>query len=155
MHPGSDAPSPKPAEPLLGAFPWRFLWKSLGVAAALVGGYLLLIVLSGTGQGTRRSIVPADFHRIDSALRMYKIQNGRPTTTAQGLQSLVEKPTIPPVPEHWVRLITKLPEDPWRNPYRYCAPGRNGAEWEILCAGKDGQWGTADDICSQDEEFRR
>lgn len=41
-------------------------------------------------------------------------------------------------------ITKKLPLDPWGNPYIYRKSG--GRDYEVLCAGPDGQEGTEDDI---------
>src|SRR6187455_1044884 len=45
--------------------------------------------------------VKQDILAIQSALDLYKLDNGRYPTTDQGLQALVAKPTVDPIPRNW------------------------------------------------------
>ena len=65
---------------------------------------------------------------------MYKLRNNRFPTTEQGLDALVNAPTIDPIPRNYPDggFIKRLPEDPWGNPYALISP--------------DGEPGTDDDI---------
>jgi len=74
---------------------------------------------------------------IKQALRMYKMDNMRYPTTEQGLQALVTKPTIAPIPPNWKGYLEFLPKDPWGNPYQYLQPGLHG-EVDIVSFGADG-----------------
>jgi general secretion pathway protein G len=59
--------------------------------------------------------VHADFKNIETALKLYKLDNFNYPTTEQGLGALVEKPTIDPVPRNWKKngYLERMPEDPW------------------------------------------
>ena len=67
-----------------------------------------------------------DIRAIQSALELYKLDNFVYPTTDQGLQALVSKPTVDPVPPHWKQYLDRLPIDPWDNPYQYLNPGVHG-----------------------------
>lgn len=98
----------------------------------------------------KKSQVLADFQSIRNALDMFKLIGGAYPTTAQGLKSLVEKPTAAPIPKRWTMMMKSEPLDPWKNPYLYKFPGTKKAdEPEILSSGPDGVKGTADDFSSQ------
>ncbi len=94
---------------------------------------------------------------LEQALQSYYIDHGRYPTQAQGLQALVERPTISPVPRDFppggYLGRTRIPDDPWGNPYIYLAPGRAGEPYEIISYGSDGEpggTGTAADISSSE-----
>ena len=90
--------------------------------------------------------VKSDYHSISSALRTYKINAGHYPSTEQGLQALVDRPTIPPFPEDWVKIADRVPKDPWRNEYRYrCFPEGSPRPFELISNGPDGIAGTKDD----------
>ena len=90
--------------------------------------------------------IESDFISISSALKTYKINAGHYPSTEQGLQALVERPTIPPLPDDWVKLATNVPTDPWRNEYRYrCLPEGSPHPFELISNGPDGIEGTMDD----------
>ena len=76
----------------------------------------------------------------------YRINAGHFPSTEQGLQALVERPTIPPLPEDWVKLADRVPKDPWGNEYRYrCLPESSAHPYDIISNGPDGIEGTKDD----------
>ncbi len=83
-----------------------------------------------------------DIRAIESALKLYKLDNFQYPTQEQGLQALVEKPTTPPEPRNWKAggYLDRLPKDPWGNDYQYLNPGENG-EVDIYSFGADGQPG--------------
>lgn len=90
--------------------------------------------------------VKSDLQAIQSALRIYESKCLRVPSTAQGLQALVEKPTIAPLPRRWSRMMAKVPLDPWGNPYAYRMPGiKNPGSYDLFSYGPDGKE-SADDI---------
>jgi general secretion pathway protein G len=58
---------------------------------------------------------------IQSALDLYKLDNGFYPSTDQGLQALMTKPTGEPTPQNWKAdgYLQQLPNDPWGNAYQY------------------------------------
>ena len=66
---------------------------------------------------------------LEGSLDMYKLDNHRYPTTEQGLQALVTKPDIAPIPKNYRDdgYIRRLPEDPWGNDYILVSPGEHGA----------------------------
>lgn len=83
-----------------------------------------------------------DILAIESALQLYKLDNGFYPTTDQGLQALVEKPTSPPVPSNWKAggYLKQLPEDPWGKPYQYLNPGvHNPTDVDVFTEGPQNQ----------------
>jgi general secretion pathway protein G len=81
-----------------------------------------------------------DILAIQNALDLYKLDNGFYPTTNQGLQALVEKPTTPPIPEHWEQYLKSLPMDPWGKAYLYLQPGEHG-DFDVFTYGPTGQPG--------------
>ena len=85
--------------------------------------------------------VRADFKNIETALKLYKLDNFNYPTTEQGLAALVEKPTIDPIPRNWKQggYLEKIPEDPWGNPYKYLNPPEFGhGDFYLYSLGADG-----------------
>ncbi len=86
-----------------------------------------------------------DIMAIETALKMYKMDNGVYPTTMQGLKALIQKPEIPPIPKHYKPSgyldTNSVPKDPWGNPYIYRSPGDNGRAYEIISLGADGKEG--------------
>lgn len=93
----------------------------------------------GEADTARTRTVFADFDRIKSALQIYKLDNYVYPTTEQGLQALVEKPTLEPIPRKWKSggYVDRVPTDPWGNPYLYLSPGEHGP-FDIYTLGADG-----------------
>ncbi len=88
----------------------------------------------------------ADFKNFETALSLYKLDNYVYPSSEQGLQALVEKPVLDPVPRRWKEsgYIQDLPNDPWGNPYLYLSPGQNGPV-DIFTYGADGVEGGSPD----------
>jgi len=81
-----------------------------------------------------------DISTISQALKFYKIDNQRYPSQQQGLQALVAKPSVDPMPANWKPYLEKLPADPWGRPYQYLNPGVKG-EVDVMSFGADGQPG--------------
>ena len=81
-----------------------------------------------------------DVLAIQSALDLYKLDNGLYPSTDQGLQALVEKPSIEPLARDWKQYLKSVPKDPWGRDYVYLNPGEHG-EVDIYSLGRDGQSG--------------
>ena len=84
---------------------------------------------------------------LESAVELYKLDNGRYPTTEQGLQALVEAPQIEPAPKKWRKggylQKGKVPNDPWDNEYLYLCPGVHDY-FDIFSFGADGVAGGED-----------
>ena len=120
------------------------------VAVLVVGAVILDIPARWFEEGAKLAPIKGDFHSFSSALRTYKINAGHYPSTEQGLQALVERPTIPPIPDDWVKLDTNVPTDPWKNEYRYRRlPDSSPRPFELRCVGPDGIEGSKDDRVSE------
>ena len=83
--------------------------------------------------------VEADFLAIAAALEMYKINAGAYPTEKQGLKALVEKPVDPPIPRRWVKLMAKVPVDPWKRDYSLVVRKQDGKDaFCLVSKGRDG-----------------
>ena len=84
---------------------------------------------------------------IETALKLYKLDNGTYPTTDQGLEALVAQPDTPPVPRKWREggYLEKgrVPKDPWDNNFVYLSPGVHG-DYDIASYGADGVSGGED-----------
>lgn len=79
-------------------------------------------------------------------LMSYRTTTGMLPTTEQGLDALVVKPTVAPVPAKY-RPIMKMMRDPWGREFRYQTPAvRSHEKYDVWSAGADGVDGTADDF---------
>lgn len=88
--------------------------------------------------------VRAEIAVLETAVRLYRLDNIRYPTTEQGLDALVERPTSDPVLETWAAdgYLGRLPSDPWGGDYQYLSPGVRG-EFDIFSYGADGETGGA------------
>jgi general secretion pathway protein G len=88
----------------------------------------------------RQAKVKNDIRAIETALKLYKLDNYVYPTTDQGLEALVTKTTISPEPRQWKDggYLDSVPEDPWGFPYNYLSPGLHG-EFDLYSLGADGQ----------------
>lgn len=121
---------------------------ALGLALLLIATRVLIGDVTGTPKTMR---VKADFQSIGSAIKTYKINAGHYPSSEQGLQALVECPTIPPLPEDWVQIFDKIPADPWKRVYQYRLVGEAPHDrFELRSLGLDGIEGTKDDQSSLD-----
>ncbi len=122
----------------------------LGIIAMILGG--AIFSMQKIGDSAKLSQVDSDFKTLANGLAMYKLNGGTYPVTSQGLKALVEKPSSTPVPRRWAQVTSKVPLDPWGQPYGYRFPGKKNAnEYEIFSHGPDGQQNSADDLSSQDE----
>lgn len=86
--------------------------------------------------------VEQDIRVIESALKLYKLDNYTYPSTDQGLDALLRRPEDDPEPKNWKEggYIDRLPIDPWGNEYLYLNPGVHG-QIDIFSLGGDGQPG--------------
>ena len=109
----------------------------LGVLAAMIAPKIM-----NRPDDARAMAATQDIASVVQALKLYRLDNIRYPSTEQGLQALVTKPAIEPIPGNWKNggYLEKLPKDPWGNPYLYLNPGRHG-ELDVYSLGADGQPG--------------
>jgi len=108
----------------------------LGILAGLVVPKLM-----SRPDEARQMKAKMQIESIETALKLYKLDNGSYPTTEQGLQSLVEAPTTGNIPPKWREggylEKGKLPRDPWSNDFVYLCPGLHG-DYDITSYGADG-----------------
>jgi general secretion pathway protein G len=122
----------------------------LGIIAMILGG--AIFAMKGIGDAAKLRQVETDFKSFDSALRMYKLNAGTFPSSQQGLNALRDKPTSTPVPRRWVQVMSKIPLDPWDQPYVYLFPGKKKpGEFEMISKGPDAKENTDDDLSSQED----
>jgi general secretion pathway protein G len=96
---------------------------------------------------------------FEEALDQFRRDNGFYPSTEQGLQALVEKPSIGRIPKRYPPKGYikggKVPQDPFNCDYIYTSPGAQGHDYEITSLGADcqeGGEGVDADIHSYDTE---
>lgn len=109
-----------------------------GLVITRVGG-----IWGGAQEKTARFHVNQTFK---TPLLKYRIDMGSYPTTDEGLKALLEAPANR---KHLWKgpYVDSIPVDPWNNAYEYRYPGeKNTLDYDLRCAGPDGQMNTADDI---------
>ena len=83
--------------------------------------------------------VYADFKSIETALKIYRLDNYNYPTTEQGLQALVKPSSLSPLPRNFKEggYLAEIPMDPLGRPYLYLSPGEN-SQVDIYTLGADG-----------------
>ena len=119
-----------------------FTLIELMVVLVIIGVLAALIVPNVLDRADDARVMAArtDVNNLNQALKLYKLDNQRLPNSEQGLQALITKPTVAPVPINWKAYLDKLPNDPWGRPYQYLNPGIKG-EVDVMSLGADGQPG--------------
>jgi general secretion pathway protein G len=111
----------------------------LGILAGLI-----IPRIMGRPDEARQTKARIMIEGIETAMKLYRLDNGFYPTTEQGLRALVEASTIQPVPRNWREggylEKGKVPKDPWGNDFVYLCPGTQG-EFDLISYGADGQPG--------------
>ena len=125
----------------------------LGILAGLIVPRIM-----GRPEEARRAKAAMQMESMETALKLYKLDSGTYPSTEQGLQALVEAPSVGEPPRNWREggylEKGKVPKDPWGNDYVYMSPGAHG-EYDLLSYGADGDPGGEDkdkDIASWEIE---
>jgi general secretion pathway protein G len=86
-----------------------------------------------------------DMRAVESALKLYKLDNGFYPTTEQGLRALMTKSESKPSPRNFraggYLDASEVPQDPWGHEFIYRSPGDSGRDYEIISLGADGTEG--------------
>jgi len=92
---------------------------------------------------SEHGVAKAQIESFAKALDQMRLDMGRYPTTAEGLNSLMERPAGS---AKWSGpyLAKALPLDPWGKAYMYKNPGTKGRDFDIISYGSDGQPGGAD-----------
>jgi general secretion pathway protein G len=108
----------------------------LGIMAAIIAPRLV-----GRTDEARITKARVDITNLETALKLYKLDNGVYPTTEQGLQALVEAPETGTTPRNWREggylEKNRVPKDHWGNDFVYLSPGVNG-DFDLSSYGADG-----------------
>lgn len=92
----------------------------------------------------RRTKAAIQIQSIEQSLKLYKLDNGQYPSTEQGLQALVEAPSVGRLAKKWREggYLDKgrVPKDPWDNEFVYISPGLHG-DFDLSSYGPDGEPG--------------
>lgn len=108
----------------------------LGILAALVVPQVV-----GQGDKARVGATETALSTVSNALDMYKLDNSRYPTTAQGLQALVTAPEGAKNYPQGGYVKGGTPKDGWDNDLQYISPGTQGKPYELYSLGADGKEG--------------
>lgn len=126
-----------------------FTLIELMVVIVILGILASLIVPRLMGRTDDAKIVKAkvQIQSLETALKLYKLDNGMYPDTEQGLQALVEPPETGVLPKKWKKggYLEKgrVPKDPWENEFIYLSPGVHD-DFDIISYGADGVSGGED-----------
>jgi general secretion pathway protein G len=104
----------------------------LGILAALIAPNVISRI-----DDAQTAKVRQDIRAIESALKLYRLDNFRYPTSDQGLEALVTPPADGRKAEPY---LDRMPKDPWDRPYQYASPGKQG-DFDVFTLGRDGQEG--------------
>jgi general secretion pathway protein G len=111
----------------------------LAMLAAIVGPKLM-----GRTDDAKVTDAQVQIKNFETALKLYKLDNGSYPSTEQGLGALVTKPTVGLIPKSYkdggYLESKKMPKDPWGNDYLYVSPGEHG-DYDLFSYGADGAKG--------------
>lgn len=109
-----------------------FTLVELMVVLVIIGLLATIVIINVMPAADRAAVTKAraDIATLEQGIEMYRLDNQRYPTTSEGLQALVAG-----------RYIRRLPDDPWRHPYRYAAPGEGGKPFTVASWGADGREG--------------
>ena len=121
-----------------------FTLMELMVVIVILGILASIVVPRFLDEPHKARVVKAQMQiqGLSTAAKKFYLDNGYYPSTEQGLQALVQKPTVGRIPKHYPSdgYISKIPADPWDNEYVYLAPGQHGS-FDIISFAADGEEG--------------
>jgi len=124
-----------------------FTLLELMIVIVILGILATFIIprISKRPEDARVTKAKIEISNLEQALELYYLDNGRYPDTEQGLKALIEKPTTGDIPPNWREggylAKSKMPVDPWGNPYVYVSPGIHNPDYDLYSLGKDGKEG--------------
>jgi general secretion pathway protein G len=108
----------------------------LGILAGLI-----IPRIMGRPEEAKQLKAKMQIESLETALKLYKLDNGMYPDTEQGLQALIEQPETGALPKNWRKggylEKGKVPKDSWENDFVYLSPGAHG-DYDIISYGADG-----------------
>ncbi|HXH64766.1 MAG TPA: type II secretion system major pseudopilin GspG [Mariprofundaceae bacterium] len=105
----------------------------IGILAALIAPRFMEQAAEAKVKATR-----AQMESISQALKLYRLQQNRYPTSAEGLNALVHPS------RDGKRYLDRVPKDAWGNDFVYLCPGVHG-DFDLLSYGADGKVGGSGD----------
>ena len=111
----------------------------LGILAGLI-----IPRIMGRPDEARSAKARLQIESLETALKLYKLDNGSYPSTEQGLRALVEAPAAGGLAKSWRQggYLEKgnVPKDPWDHDFVYISPGSHG-DFDLSSLGADGEPG--------------
>ena len=109
-----------------------FTLVELMVVIVIIGLLATVVIINVLPATDKAAITKAkaDVATLEQGVEMYRLNKLRYPSAAEGLQAVSSE-----------GYVKRLPKDPWGNPYRYAAPGRDGRQFDIYSYGADGREG--------------
>ena len=111
----------------------------LGILTAIVAPNII-----GRVGDAQISAAKQDIRNIESAFRLYRLDNFNYPSNEQGIKALTTKPVGQNTRNWKGPYLNRMPLDPWGNQYLYMHPGLN-REIDIYTYGRDGRPGGSGD----------
>lgn len=110
------------------------------VILAILAG---LVVPKVVGQSDKARVKTTEtaLSTVSNTLDMYKVDNSRYPTTAQGLEALSTPPADAKNYPEGGYIKGGYPTDGWENELQYVSPGSEGRPYDLFSLGADGQQG--------------
>jgi len=116
----------------------------IGILAAYIAPKLI-----GRTEDAKINGAKAQIRGLETGLKLFRLDSGFYPSTEQGLEALVSSPSSGRIPENYQKggylESSRVPDDPWGNPYIYESPGSHGFDYEIVSLGADGLPGGEDE----------
>lgn len=108
----------------------------LGILAGLIVPRIM-----GRPEEAKQLKAKIQIESLETALKLYKLDNGTYPGTEQGLIALTESSEVEPLPKKWrtggYLEKGRLPKDPWGNDFIYLSPGVHD-DYDLISYGADG-----------------
>jgi len=116
----------------------------IGILAAYIAPKLI-----GRTEDAKINGAKAQIRGLETGLKLFRLDSGFYPSTEQGLEALVSSPSSGRIPENYQKggylESSRVPDDPWGNPYIYESPGSHGFDYEVVSLGADGLPGGEDE----------
>jgi len=116
-----------------------FTLIELMVVIVIIGMLAAIVVpkFMGASEKAAQTAARAQISSFKTALQLYKLDNVRYPTTAEGLDALIKNSAG----KNYLSDVETVPKDPWGGVYQYKCPGDNGRDFDIVALGADGAAG--------------